>query len=219
MRHILDAVVLMGLFGLLAIAILSLPSEATGLTGAAQQQLADSGVDNPVTAVLLNFRSYDTMLEVAVLLLALIGVWSVAPPAQAFAAPNDASLEGLVRLLVPVMIMGAGYILWIGAYAPGGAFQAGAILAAALILTQLAGLPLAHTLGTQRGLMAMGLAVFLGAGLLPLTAGGSLLQYPEGTDKSFILAIESAATVSIAVTLSALFTGGRPGAEEGSPLP
>lgn len=219
MRYLLDTVVLLGLFGLLAIAILSLPVEPAGLTAAAQQQLADSGVDNPVTAVLLNFRSYDTMLEIAVLLLALIGAWSIAPPAQTLAPLNDASLDSLIRLLVPVLVIGAGYILWIGSFAPGGAFQAGAILAAALVVMQLAAVPQALALGSQRGLLAVGLAVFLTVALLPLTQGGSLLQYPEGSDKAFILAIEGAATLSIAVTLSALFSGGRLGRGGGSPLP
>ena len=35
--------------------------------------MAQSGVDHPVTAVLLNFRAWDTLLELAVLLLALLG--------------------------------------------------------------------------------------------------------------------------------------------------
>ena len=34
--------------------------------------LAESGVTHPVTAVLLNYRGYDTLLEIAVLLLALL---------------------------------------------------------------------------------------------------------------------------------------------------
>lgn len=217
-RQVLDAAIFLVLFGLLAVVILSLPQEPGGLTLVAKEQLANSGVDNPVTAVLLNFRSYDTMLEIGVLLLALLGAWSVAPPARTYAPAQDASLDSLVRLLVPAMVIGAGYILWIGAYAPGGAFQAGAILAAALVVMQLSGLPQAQTLGTQRGLLAVGLAVFLAVALFPLTEGGRLLQYPDGTDKTFILAIEGAATVSIAVTLSALFSGGRPEVE-GYPSP
>lgn len=217
MRNVVDAVVFLGLFALLAAVVLSLPTEPAGLAVAAQQQLADSGVENPVTAVLLNFRSYDTMLEIAVLLLAVIGAWSVAGPVQPYAPADNANLESIVRVLVPGMIVGAGYVLWIGSYAPGGAFQAGAILAAALLVMQLAGVPLALDLSARRGLLALGLVVFLGVALYPLLGGGSLLQYPDGTDKTNILAIEGAATVSIALTLSALFAGGRPGAARSSP--
>ena len=217
-RHVLDAVVFLGLFGLLAFVVLSLPTEPAGLTIAAQQQLADSGVENPVTAVLLNFRSYDTMLEIGVLLLAVIGAWSVARPVQPYGPADNANLESLVRLLVPGMIVGAGYILWIGSYAPGGAFQAGAILAAALLVMQLAGVSLALDLSARRGLLALGLVVFLVIALYPLPGGDSLLQYPDGTDKTNILFIEGAATISIALTLAALFAGGRPGDGE-SPAP
>jgi hypothetical protein len=40
---------------------------------AVESKLHQSGVKNPVTAVLLNFRDYDTLLELTVLLLALLG--------------------------------------------------------------------------------------------------------------------------------------------------
>ncbi len=216
-RHLIDAAIFGGLFLLLAFTIVTLPTEPAGLTALAQEHLAASGVDNPVTAVLLNFRSYDTLLEVGVLLLALMATWSVAPVAPAPAANDSAALEGLVRLLVPAMILGSGYILWIGAYAPGGAFQAGAILAAALVLIHLAGLPYTQSLAAQRGLLAMGLAVFMAAALVPLLFGHRLLQYPEGTDKAFIMSIEAAATISIALTLGALFTGGAPARRVSAP--
>ena len=38
-----------------------------------------SGVSNPVTAVLLNFRAYDTLLELAVLLAAVLGILALGP--------------------------------------------------------------------------------------------------------------------------------------------
>ena len=41
--------------------------------------IAPTGVGNPITAVLMAFRAMDTLLEAIVLLLALIGVWSLAP--------------------------------------------------------------------------------------------------------------------------------------------
>lgn len=212
-RKTVDALACLGLFAVLAAAVLALPTEPAGLTAAAQERLADSGVSNPVTAVLLNFRSYDTLLEIGVLLLALIATWSVAEPAQAMPRTDNSSLQGLVRLLVPAMVVATGYILWVGAYAPGGAFQAGAILAAALVLMHLAGMPRVQALVFHRGLLALGLAVFLAAALAPLALGGRLLEYPEGADKAFIMSIEAAATVSIALTLAALFAGGGPARE------
>jgi multisubunit Na+/H+ antiporter MnhB subunit len=209
-RNVVDALACLGLFALLAAAIVALPTETAGLTAAARDRLADSGVSNPVTAVLLNFRSYDTLLEVGVLLLALIATWSVAEPAQAMPRTDNTTLQSLARLFVPAMVLAAGYILWVGAYAPGGAFQAGAILAAALVLMYLAGMPLVQALIFHRGLLALGLAVFLAAAMAPLALGGRMLEYPEGADKTFIMSIEAAATVSIGLTLTALFAGGGP---------
>ena len=43
------------------------------------KELAATGLGNPVTAVLIAYRSFDTMLEKVVLVLAVVGVWSVAP--------------------------------------------------------------------------------------------------------------------------------------------
>ena len=43
-----------------------------------QENLSASGVEHPVTAVLLNFRSYDTLLEIAVLVIAAMAGISMA---------------------------------------------------------------------------------------------------------------------------------------------
>ena len=63
----------------LAAVILLLPDPAPTLAPEARQGLAATGLGNPVTAVLIAYRSFDTMLEKIVLLLAVVGVWSVAP--------------------------------------------------------------------------------------------------------------------------------------------
>ncbi|MFN7139005.1 MAG: sodium:proton antiporter, partial [Limisphaerales bacterium] len=44
-------------------ATVSLPREGNGLTMQVVEAMPMSGVEHPVTAVLLNFRSYDTWLE------------------------------------------------------------------------------------------------------------------------------------------------------------
>ncbi|HMO65337.1 MAG TPA: Na(+)/H(+) antiporter subunit B, partial [Verrucomicrobiota bacterium] len=204
----------------LAAAVRALPWQATGLAGAAHDRLAESGVTNPVTAVLLNFRAYDTLLEIGVLLLALAAVWAVARPRRADEAedpdrePARPQQRALVHLLVPVMILTAGYLLWIGAKAPGGAFQAGAVLGGAGVLLVLTrpGWAALRDRAPLRALLAAGLAVFLGVGLLMLGRGGRLLEYPEGSAGAWILLIEAAATVSIGLTLTLLFVGARPAA-------
>src|SRR6478735_1112784 len=59
--------------------LLLLPDPAPTLAPAAAANAAATGLGNPVTSVLMAYRAMDTMLEKVVLLLALIGVWSLAP--------------------------------------------------------------------------------------------------------------------------------------------
>ncbi len=196
----------------LGYAVLSLPGQAPGLSLSVAENIKTSGVSNPVTAVLLNFRAYDTLLEMAVFLLALLGVWSIGfAPAPEESSPG-AVQEMLTRLLVPFLILVAGYLLWVGAHAPGGAFQAGSVLAAAGVLLFLSGwhtdrlfaeLPLRVTL-------TVGLIVFMAVAVTTMVQGGQLLEYPPSSAGLLILLIEAAATLSIGITLAALFLGGQP---------
>jgi multisubunit Na+/H+ antiporter MnhB subunit len=196
----------------LGYAVLTLPSQAPGLSGQVAANLETSGVSNPVTAVLLNFRGYDTLLEMGVLLLALLGVWSLGDVSEQHDSPPGPVLDMLSRLLVPLLILVAGYLLWVGTHAPGGAFQAGSVLGAAGVLLLLAGwrldarfagLPLRITLVT-------GLGMFVAMGMVSMVMGGRLLEYPPPFAGMLILLVEAAATLSIGITLAALFLGGRP---------
>ncbi|RRS31360.1 MAG: sodium:proton antiporter [Gammaproteobacteria bacterium (ex Lamellibrachia satsuma)] len=207
---------LVALLSLLAVglgyAVLSLPAQTPGLSDFVTENIETSGVSNPVTAVLLNFRGYDTLLEMGVLLLALLGVWSLSRVPEQSEASTGPVLDMLSRLLVPLLILVAGYLLWVGARTPGGAFQAGAVLGAAGVLlllvgwrpdARLSGLPLRITLVT-------GLGTFVTVGMVLILVGRRLLEYPPPFAAALMLLIEAAATLSIGITLAALFMGGRP---------
>ncbi len=60
--------------------------------------------------------------------------------------------------------------------------------------------------------LAAGLGVFVVVGVVLILLGGHLLEYPPSFATALILLIEAAATLSIGITLAALFMGGRPGA-------
>ena len=83
-----------------------------------------------MTAVLLGYRSLDTLVEAIVLLLALLGVWSLAPieawggAAQLRADDPPAPLVFLARTLPPIGVMFGIYLFWEGANAPGGPSRA-----------------------------------------------------------------------------------------------
>ena len=188
-------------------ALLELPAPAVDLPAAVGARMADSGVAHPVTAVLLNFRGYDTLLEIGVLLLALIVVLAVAPREDAGVAPAaDAVLQTLARVAVPLMLLAGTYLLWAGAFRPGGAFQAGAVLAAAAVLLHLAGLApgwAAPGMRLRAGLAA-GFLVFLAVAAV-LLAEGALLQYPPAWAGALILLVEATLTLSLGLILAGLF--------------
>ncbi len=198
--------------GALMAAILSLPSEAPGLYPEVSAHLGESGAQSMVTAVLLNFRAYDTLLEITVLLTAVLGLRAIRlgsrEPLPATISVSPLLME-FVRFLAPVMILLAGYLLWAGSKYPGGAFQAGAVLGAAAILLQIAERVRPGTLRgwAEKWLLVLGVLVFAGAGALCLVWGGSFLEYPREYAKHFILIIEAAGTFSIGVTLMVLFAG------------
>jgi multisubunit Na+/H+ antiporter MnhB subunit len=213
-QRLLSCAVAAAVFGILAWGLFALPTPAPGLTAEAHQALDRSGVSNPVTAVLLNYRSYDTLLELCVLLLAVLSVWSLRSSTGAtFERPTGPLLEDLLRVLVPLLIVTGAYLLWIGAFAPGGAFQGGALLGGAMVLVVLGGLAgrrLADRIPLLRVGLWIGLAAFIAVGLAMIVADRSVLEYPVAQAKWLILLIEAAALVSIGLTLGCLFYGGRP---------
>lgn len=197
----------------LGYAVLSLPDHAQGLQGAVADQMATSGVTNPVTAVLLNFRGYDTLLEMVVLTLALLAVWSLgAQPVVGTGGSPGPVLDFFTRLLLPALFLVAAYFLWAGAHAPGGAFQAGSVLGAAGVLWFLTYGPPEYGFSPRllRVALVAGVGTFLTVSVLMLQAGRQLLEYPPEQAGSLILLIEAVATVSIAVTLATLFRGIEP---------
>jgi len=208
----LPALAMLLVTGGLGYVVLSLPPYAAGLSTEVAANLKISGASNPVTAVLLNFRGYDTLLETVVLLLALLGVWSLNGAGLERKAAPSVVLDTLARLLTPILILVAAYLLWVGAHAPGGAFQAGAVLGAAGVLLLLAGWrPRAGLMALPlRLILVAGPAIFVIMAVLTLLIEGQMLEYPPAQAGVLILILETAATVSIGITLAALFLGGEP---------
>jgi multisubunit Na+/H+ antiporter MnhB subunit len=197
-------------------AVWSVASPGDGLRPLVSEHLEMSGVNNPVTAALLNFRSLDTMLEVVVLLAAMIGAWSLqVRQVEPLARAPGLLLERFTHWLVPVSVLVAGYLLWAGADATGGAFQAGAVLGAAGVLWILTHGQLSAPEHRQllRVCFTFGVGVFLAVGLWTLAMGLAFLQYPQAWAKELILLIEAASTLTIAATLIGLFAGSQRGLE------
>lgn len=199
----------------LGLAVLSFASPAPTLASAAAEALPATGLGNPVTAVLLAYRALDTLLEKVVVLLALIGVWSLAPDAVWGGAPEvrpgdvPGPLAYLARILPPFGVVIGVYMFWVGADAPGGTFQAGTVLAAMWLLVMLAGLRAPPQTGglPLRLALAGGPVLFLAIAFLGFVLADGFLAYPKAWAKPLILAIEAALTLSVAAALAMLVAG------------
>jgi multisubunit Na+/H+ antiporter MnhB subunit len=200
----------------LAAVVLLMPDPGATLAPEAAKHLDELGIGNPITAVLIAYRSFDTMLEKVVLILAVIGVWSLAldrnwggAAGPRRAARPEGALAFLAQLLPPLGIVVAIHIVWVGANEPGGAFQGGAILAAMALIVLMA--RLAEAPETRRRWLRLALvsgpAVFLAVGIAGFAVPGSFLAYPAGWAKPLILFIEAFMTLSIAATLPMLVIG------------
>jgi multisubunit Na+/H+ antiporter MnhB subunit len=208
------------LSGLVTAALAGLVLWTTGpapsLADQAVQHLPGLGMGNAVTGVLIAYRALDTLLEKVVLLLALMGIWSLAKdrywggiPGPSRIQPTNGALILLARLLPPIGIVVAVYILWVGAAEPGGAFQGGAILAAMWLLVMLAGLRDAPAISRPwvRLCVTVGPAAFIAVGLTGFALPNGFLSYPDSIAKPLIIAVESVLTLSIAVILGLLVAG------------
>jgi multisubunit Na+/H+ antiporter MnhB subunit len=200
----------------LAAIVLLLPDPAPTLAPQAAANLAATGLGNPVTAVLMAYRAVDTLLETVVLLLALLGIWSLAPdrlwggfPGPRHNADPEGVLTFVAQLLVPVGILVGIHIFWVGSVAPGGEFQGATILAAMWILAIMAGLLDVPPVSRRwlRLLLIAGPAVFFAIGLAGFAMAGAFLAYPAAYAKLLILTIEIPVTLSIAAALALLVAG------------
>jgi multisubunit Na+/H+ antiporter MnhB subunit len=200
----------------LATAILSPPEAIPTLAPMVMENLAQSGLGNPVAGVLFVYRALDTLLEKVVLILALLGVWSLAPDSvwggipglRVYARPSS-TLTFLAQLLPPVGIVVAIYMCWVGAKEPGGAFQGGTVLAAMWLLVMIAGLKNVPSISQPwlRLLLVVGPVIFLAIGLAGMVLANAFLAYPPGYAKPLIVAVEVALTLSIGVALGLLAAG------------
>lgn len=193
--------------------VLTLSENTPGLTDQVQLSLSKSGVENPVTAVILNFRGYDTLLEIGVLFLVVVAIYALqaTEPVSIKIRPRQASriLVAFLHILTPLMTLVAFYLLWVGGFAPGGAFQAGAMLAGVGILMLLGGVQIPLTVKSRllRFICTIGFGGFLLIGLGVMDADRNFLEYPQEFSKKLIFLIEFLATISISFILVTLFAG------------
>lgn len=94
---------------------------------------------------------------------------------------GDLILRVAAKLMIPFIVLFALYVQFHGDFGPGGGFQAGVILAAAVILYALIfGLADARKVVPEplvESMMAIGVLVYAGVGVAGLVMGGHYLDY------------------------------------------
>jgi multisubunit Na+/H+ antiporter MnhB subunit len=205
-----------GLAAALAVTVLSLPHSTPSLAPAAVAALPATGLGNPVNGVLMAFRAFDTLLEKVVLVLSLVGVWSLAPdlgwrgrPQVLHPFADDGVLTFLARTLPPVGLLFGLHLMWNGADEPGGAFQGATVIAAMWLLVLMAGLGQAPQVRARwlRVAAVAGPATFLAVGIAGIAAAGAFLAYPEAYAKALIVFIELPMMLTVALVLALLVAG------------
>ena len=186
-------------------------------------------IPNLVTAVLASFRGYDTLGEVFVVFTAGIGVLFVlnagrrrdpqSAPVE-MAEANTGLRHYLIprvvgRLLVPFIVLFGLYVQFHGEYGPGGGFQAGAIIAAGIILYALIeGEEQALRVLPQwvlTGLIAGGALLYGAVGVTSMVLGSQFLDYsvlaadPARGQQIGILIIEAGVGITVAGVLLSVF--------------
>jgi len=90
-------------------------------------------------------------------------------------------LRAVAKLLIPYILLFALYVQFHGDYGPGGGFQAGVIAAAAFILYAIVFGPKAAQRvappAIVESLVALGLLIYAGTGVVTLLRGGNFLDY------------------------------------------
>lgn len=107
----------------------------------------DTHVPNIVTAVLADYRGYDTMFETVVIFAAGVSIFAIlrvlGEPQPRLPNPYNTLKDGdhnriiigtTTRIIIPVIQLFGLYVLAHGHHSPGGGFQGGVILGASFIL-------------------------------------------------------------------------------------
>jgi multicomponent Na+:H+ antiporter subunit B len=195
-RLAVPIVLAMAVGGLLIYAAMGLPdfgnpaAPATTYVGHAYLERAanQTGAANVVTAALASYRGFDTLGETTVIFAAgvgvalLLGFVEPAPVTPAASADDHhVVLRVTARLLIPVIALYALYVQFHAELGPGGGFQAGVILAVAVILHALV-FGLGETMkalppGFVRGSAALGVLIYAGLGVASIVNGGGFLDY------------------------------------------
>lgn len=128
---------------------------------------------------------------------------------------EDLVLRVAAKMMAPFIVVFGLYVHFHGDYGPGGGFQAGVILTAALVLLSLVfGLDAVRRVvppAFVQACAALGLLVYAGVGFASMALGGSFLgydvlaSYPEKGQHLGILLVEAGVVVTVFGVMTSAF--------------
>jgi multicomponent Na+:H+ antiporter subunit B len=128
---------------------------------------------------------------------------------------SEIVLRVTAKLLIPFILVFALYVQFHGDFGPGGGFQAGVIIAAAVIFYALIfGLPAARRLVPERlveAMVALGVLIYAGVGIEGVLLGGNFLDYfvlshnPVSGQHIGILLVEIGVCVTVSGVMLMIF--------------
>lgn len=188
-----------------------------------EHSLEDTHAANIVTAVLADYRGFDTLYETCVMFLSGITALAILSTKEKTHKENVVDIidehnyfggmvmDGAFRIVVPIILIYAIYVLIHGEISLGGGFQAGALLASAYLLDRI--IPsftsLVGHITDQFALIIAGIGVFfyLFTGVLPMCNGGNFLEYgklPFGAEAVAELHTTGILMIEIGVTAAVM---------------
>ena len=134
----ISGLALSGLFILTILNILlqNMPTRIQTAGDALLQLNATEGVANAVTSVVVFFRGFDTLGEIAVLFIASLGIGLMLHSNAKcnIKAESNYMLQTASTLLFPIILLFGIYVMIYGHLSPGGGFQGGVIIASGVLL-------------------------------------------------------------------------------------
>ena len=187
----------------------------------------ETGIPNMVAPLLASYRGFDTLGETAVVFTAGIGVLAlIGRRRKQDGTPMDdnhgedirvehhAVVRVVGKILIPAILLYACYIQAHGDFGPGGGFQAGVIFASGLMLYLLlfgvAAAERVAPIAKLEKLIAFGLLLYGGTGVVNMMLGGNFLDYSTLAENSKdglhygIIIIELGVGITVAAVVTTL---------------
>jgi multicomponent Na+:H+ antiporter subunit B len=180
------AVCIVGAFvALVSTLYLASPPDPAASDRYLSRELAETGASNRVAGIYLNYRLFDTLLEILVFSVAVLGVFHYLHPSDGLELPplsESAVVSTAAGILCPVAFLLSMLFAVYGHLSPGGGFAAGVIAASALLYVAIAqGMKATQRqLGPQRLAFVekLVLLAILGWTLVPMLLGRAPLSDP-----------------------------------------